>query len=1286
MAAGAPESTWGIPSRTRGVLKSSILELRALLEEDARRQLAALGITESGLGETPGALLAEDARVRRVALTVIGRRREAGESLAEAVADYVTETAFTFLDRAVALRCLEERGLLLVDGQPETVIKLDPVRGSSSLVWRGRAESSGRPPREVARDAFRRACAAVSERIRVLFDPDDEHAALFPLLATWERVVAVLNAPDVPSETYAEDEVLGWVYQYWNSAAKDAVYAKLGKGGKIETPEELSAASCLYTERYIVDYLVQNTLGATWVEMYPESVLPATWPYYVRPPAGNLPVTRAPRPVREITLLDPACGSGHFLVRAFELFAQLYAEEGVEDPAEVPSLILEHNLHGIDIDRRAVQIAALALYLKGCTAAGPDFRPRKLNLVAADIVLPPDPPADFIAKFEDRDLADVAKGLWAGLQGIREFGSLLHPERTVNSAFRRLRARDRDGLWAKDDAAWTKRRTQLITELRRAVRRETGETDLGRHLFGTEACRGLDLLQVLGRRYDVVVANPPYAGTRNLGPSLRAFVDREYGDGRADLYGAFILRCDEFCRRGGRTGMVTRHSWMFLKDFQKLRGLLLAERHFEALLSLGPAAFEEITGEVVRAVAFVLTRRTPDQSSQVMGIRVPESLDAAEKRAYLLARISKGEGHTQVQQAFSKLPGSPLVFWLPPKIVNLYAEGKLLRHAADLGWAMASCDNDRFLRQVWEVPPGRDVGRPWRQLVKAGGYRRWSGLQRWLLDWLDDGTPIKELISQRYPYLKGKTNWLVKESNFGMTGWTYSLMAGGSLGARTLSPDELTDSASPGVFPSEHDAAIGGLLNCRLSSYILRAITPDSKFREGYVGDLPIPRDLGEIRSDIIQACIALARLRTSCDPLERSFGDLADQGRSETVSALLNTLEGWNERLVFDAFELDPNDVRAVLDETGTPAGWYPLIAAYDRLPEAPAEIDIPAGLADFLGTLDHCALNAPQLTQLKSRLRRLYEAGRGGKVVDDGGAEDNGDEEDEVGGAVGAQIPIPTETFLEELSQRLEIHPISVHWLLEELRAEGVVSPSERKHEIEDYLVVTLLWMLGYRWPEQDAYEAENGPLLDPDLVDADGIIPLVPCADEPTAETRITTRLERAFGDEGAEAFLRDVRRYLGRDLGEWLRRDCFKRHAQQFKNRPIAWHFRSPADHFEAFVLYHRLSRATLATLRTTYAGGRIARLRAEQARVKERGDTTRVSDLQVAIEDVELFRTRLEAIERGDTLADRIRCRWKDETAAGRPGPYAPDIDDGVKVNIRPFQEQGLLAAKVIAKW
>ncbi len=209
----APASTWGIPPATRKKVRTHILALRTALEEDARKQLAAMGITAAGIGEVPASLSREDRKARSVVEAIIGKAREAGDPTREAVADYIRETAFTFLDRAVALRCLEERGLLIVDGLPESVIRLDPVTGVSSLVHRVRSEQRDLGPREVAREAFRRACAAVTTRVRVLFDPDAEHAQLFPLPATWEKLVAALNDPAIPVEAYREDEILGWVYQ-----------------------------------------------------------------------------------------------------------------------------------------------------------------------------------------------------------------------------------------------------------------------------------------------------------------------------------------------------------------------------------------------------------------------------------------------------------------------------------------------------------------------------------------------------------------------------------------------------------------------------------------------------------------------------------------------------------------------------------------------------------------------------------------------------------------------------------------------------------------------------------------------------------------------------------------------------------------------------------------------------------------------------------------------------------------------------------------------------------------
>ncbi len=436
----------------------------------------------------------------------------------------------------------------------------------------------------------------------------------------------------------------------------------------------------------------------------------------------------------------------------------------------------------------------------------------------------------------------------------------------------------------------------------------------------------------------------------------------------------------------------------------------------------------------------------------------------------------------------------------------------------------------------------------------------------------------------------------------------------------------------------------------------------------------------------------------------------------AEAVAALLHTLEGLSEREVFAAYRLDEEDIQAVLDETGTPAGWYPLVAGYDALPPLPDGLSVPGELTAQLSTLERRALTSAELTRLKARLRALYQAGPGAKAENEtwngddsplpSGGRGDGGEGDEEHVALGAHIPIPAETFLEELSQKLEIHPISVYWLLKELREQdGLVSPPLAKQAMEDYLSVTVLRLLGYRWPEEVLIP---DPLLPPGGRGArgegatplpragegpgvraveDGILPLVPCGDQPTALERVRMRLERDFGLEGAEQSEREFRQWVGRSLDDWLRRDFFKRHVQQFKQRPIAWHLVSPERTFEAFVLYHKLSRATLQKLRAQYAGGLIARLRAEQERARQRGATTDVSRLQLQIEDVEEFRARLEKIERGDELKYRIRCRWKGEADTGRAGPYAPDIDDGVKVNIRPFQEAGLLVVnEVIKKW
>jgi hypothetical protein len=1270
------DSTWGIPKPVRSILAARVTELRVALTEDARRQLAALGLSAGGISDPPGGrgLSAEETHTREVVLAVIDAGRSAGITYAQSLDGYLDAVAFTLLDRLVAFRCLEQRGLLLVDGQAETLVRTDPARGVPSLVWRVRAEQPGLDARAVVRETYRRGGAAMTERVKLLFDPDDEPSAIFPTLPVWQRALEALNDPAIPTETWATDELMGWVYQYWSSELKDAVYAKLARGGKIEEPSELAAATTLYTERYIVDYLVQNTLGTTWVEMHPDSKLPATWPYYVRPPEGNLPVERQVKRVRELTLIDPCVGSGHFLVRAFELFVQLYAEEGIEDPADVPALILENNLYGADIDRRAVQIAALALYLKGCERAGTDFRPRQLNLVACDIAIPPNPPDDFLVSMDEPEVKELARSLWTGLAGIRTFGSLLHPERAVNETFAKLKARSKGTLW-EDDSDWAKKRAHFITGLRQAFSAAAGESDLGQRLFGEEASRGLDGLQILGRRYDVVVTNPPYAGSKNLDGPLKAFIQQHYAPGKRDLYAAFILRCREFAQDAAVVGMVTQQSWMFLSSYHQLREGVLRETSVALVAQLGAGAFEEVGGGIVNTVAFTLATRTPDRSHILLGKRLTAALSASAK-AEMLRRPDGWDSAVQV--ALLDLPMMPLVFWLPAWAAKALAgEARLGLHAAVVE-GLHTSDDERFVRYFWEVG---DSPRDWRPFAKEGGYRRWTGIDLCVVDWTGNGG-----------HLKTAGHPIVPNAGFYFRSFLgFSRVAQGRFALRHYLPGHIFSSVTQAIVPGSDDAGLNilGLGNSRPWTYLLRCLSPTMDFNKGYVERLPLWR-LPERSLPLVAVCLDLTRQELAVECTERSFLSILGEKSGDQVRAA-SVAKAWRhsgEGLLEDSVQhlIVSGRLQAVIDETGVPAGWNSLLVGYDALPEAPEGIDIPAGLTEFLASLEHRQLAAAALAKLKGRLRSMYEAGPGAKEEVEKPAAKGGDEDEEAGAALGARIPIPTETFLEELSVKLELHPISVHWLLEELRAEGVVSPPLRKAELEEYLDVTLVRMLGYRWPEQDAYEAEHGPILDPDLVDGDGIIPLVPCGDERTAEQRVSDRLVRSFGEDGAEAFVRDVRKYVRRDLGEWIAKDLFKAHTRRFKNRPIAWHLKSPEGAFEALVLYHRLSRETLAKLRVTYAGDRLARLRADQTRARERKDDRVVSDLQLAIEDVEAFRATLEGIERGTELKHRIRCRWKDETEAGRPGPYAPDIDDGVKVNIRPFQESGLLAAKVINKW
>jgi hypothetical protein len=596
----------------------------------------------------------------------------ARDALRKATMLYIREAAYTWFNRLVALRCLEAR----VPGVDEA-IRVKPDYAGRSL----RHDRFCRQHPELCQGedgglvAFlRHICAEVARELPLLFDPDSPFMLVTPSSDALQKCVRALSGEAIAltqsgrdrvegltNELFREPELLGWVYQYWNAEEKDRVFEAAARGTKIEGPD-IIPATCIYTEEYMVRFLVENSLGALWAELHPHSKLPEQWQYFVRERSPVASLSRSEEAevrvsaISDVTFLDPSCGSGHFLVYAFDLLWEMYQEEGrITEPAEICRAILERNLYGADIDERAVQLAAVSLYLKAKERA-PRFTPRKVNLVAASASVPSDAVSRYLETHsQDEPLRGVLEAIFAGLENASEVGSLLQVEEQLERALKDLQRREarRTSGGAQQGSmlpllglpnpsmqgpnsldmhsAWEAWKQAVLERLHQQFQEEAQATDLSTAIFGTQAEKGLDLLELLARRYDVVATNPPYMGSKSMGARLKAYVQRHYAAGKRDLYAAFIQRCLQLAKPGGRVAMVTQQSWMFLRSFAELRKDILEHRRIECLAHLGARAFEEISGEVVNVVLFVFCCRQPSPEHRLWAARLVGPKSPTEK-------------------------------------------------------------------------------------------------------------------------------------------------------------------------------------------------------------------------------------------------------------------------------------------------------------------------------------------------------------------------------------------------------------------------------------------------------------------------------------------------------------------------------------------------------------------------------------------------------------------------------------------------------------------------------
>ncbi len=697
--------TQALTDTQRKAIHDLALNARDLLTREARELLeGTYGLYADGRIDPPEKLPQvqadpETAATYHSLAQFLDDEERAGLPRPEAVEKLVKEVAFTHLNRLVAFKMMEARKLIrgtLDKGTDSNAFKF-------YLADPDHADDLARYQQGDADTAYRHfllwQSGQVAQEVRVLFDPDTLPSRLFPRPRALNDLLEMLNRPDLAA-VWRADETIGWVYQYFNEPELQAAFEKVRTSGAKFEAKDIPSATQLFTPHWIVRFLVQNTLGRLWVWMHRDTRLVDTSMLDYLVPLEGEQVPEPLRPVREISLLDPACGGMHFGLVAFDLFAAMYQEEldragepgwpknpSVTDPADIPAAIIEHNLFGIDIDLRAVQLSALVLYLKA-KSLNSQARIADSNLACAD-VLPLNGArlGTFLreARFTRPIYGRLIRALWERLREVTQLGSLLRLERELGDLIAEERARyakaplfaglpgefERE---AAEEEFWDIISAQIIQGLDEFVRQQAQAGD-DLTFFAGEAVKGLRLLDLMLRRYDVVVTNPPYMTRGKMNSELARLVADAYPEGKSDLFAAFIQRCLELAEDLGYVGMLTMHAFMFLSSYRALREHIRYQAAIEAMAHCGPALFDVGNPGTLQTTAFVL-RREPDtlyrEAHQGTYFRlVHEPNSEAKHQAFERALRDGGNIHRVDQRRFDAIPGSPWVYWLDEKIIRL---------------------------------------------------------------------------------------------------------------------------------------------------------------------------------------------------------------------------------------------------------------------------------------------------------------------------------------------------------------------------------------------------------------------------------------------------------------------------------------------------------------------------------------------------------------------------------------------------------------------------------------
>jgi type II restriction/modification system DNA methylase subunit YeeA len=701
---------------------------------------------------------------------------------------------------------------------------------------------------ELFRMLFIKQCNQLNEVLPELFEKTSDYTELLLNISFTDRdgIVSRLVSDIAEADFKEAVEIIGWLYQYYNTEPKEEAFLLLKKNVKI-TKERIPAATQLFTPDWIVRYMVENSLGRLWVEGHPNDSLKSDWKYYLDEAKQEESVEIELEKIRaehkkispeDIKIIDPCMGSGHILVYAFDVLMQIYENQGYTQRDAVQS-ILEKNLYGIDIDKRAYQLAYFALMMKARQYDRRFFtRNMFLNLTYTSSSVD----YEFVNKYSSTQLFEYLQET----ENSPIVGSLIECSPIDFNDILQL-------IDSKSDVDFGIEFAYIWEEKQKAIKEK------------------MKLQYIANQKYDVVITNPPYMGGSGMNAKLSDYVKQNYPDSKSDLFAVFIERCLQLAKKDAYTAMITQHAFMFLSSYEKLRAKLL-HNDFINMAHLGARAFEEIGGEVVQTTSFVM-RKSNIKDYKATFARLVDYNSQQEKQKAFLA---KSNLHIAQQGNFSKIPGSPIAYWVSELFVQVFNIGETLKNISDVKTGIQTGGNEKFVR-LWHEISNRKLGlnysvysdiqksgMKWYPYNKGGGFRKWYGNNTHVVNMYSNGEAIKN----------HSNNYRLRDSNlYFKPSVTWSFVSSSKFGVRYCPKGFLFDVAGSSVLPDSHYIYyITGYLTSAVAFAYLSIQNPTLNYQVEDISNLPliISDTYKPIIDQSVEQCINISK--TDWDSFETSW------------------------------------------------------------------------------------------------------------------------------------------------------------------------------------------------------------------------------------------------------------------------------------------------------------------------------------------------------------------------------------------------------------------------------